>query len=838
MTIMTAEKPRFAIKEPRGLSTRVQWLRDYYFAGVKRKWNAEYTSWTTGTPWDFQYNELSFYIVPETYFYIPTFRSSFKQTAKPVALAPDFWKWSLPERRAWFLKEVMVKYLPKEILPGDLLAGGRFNVMISHCLTEQETKEYDRLVVGKGGAREAMLWFHNHGYGNCGATSGHLVPGYARVVEHGWKAIHADLKKTYETLSDKDKQGKPGAQLRAMITASTLARDLAEEYRKVLRRLASEESDAARKGELMQMAENLARVPWEPARNFWEAVQSLWLTHMLVMADENYPGPGVSFGRADQYLFPLWERSLKEGMDREFGKEILKCFWVHCNTAYDAMIHTGGNQGITAGYGQLITLSGVGASGMDMTNDLTYAMMEVIDEMTPILEPKPNVRLHRGTPEKFLDKVVEMIASSQGAPFLLNFDERSMAGMMLEARKAKMEHLIHAGNVHEYAPVGCLENTMVGNDRSGTVDDNLNLLKAVELTLAGGYDLNPVADALTGKAAPRTLDGVATGDPAAFATWEQFWNAYAAQTRHIIKMSVDLYEKSESVRARFFQTPYLSCLVKGCAESGRDINEGGAELGFVTIEAVTYATTVDSLLAVKYLVYDKKICTMNELVQALRDNWKGHEKLQAIALNKAPKYGRNDEAADALAKQVMELWTNETWNHKTITTGRQFRPGMLSWNYWIAYSDILAASPDGRAKGKFLSNAICPSNGADSKGPTANVNSVGEVLGGKAADGKGDWGEYFNVLPNGASHTITFNPSILRDPEHRDKFKAFLRGYIENGGSALQVNMLNADLLRDAQKHPEDYRHLLVRVTGYNAYFTAIGKELQDEIIARESHQM
>jgi len=838
MTTMTTEKPRFAIKESKNLSTRVQWLRDYYFEGVKRKWNAEYTSWTTGTPWDFQYNELSFYIVPETYFYIPTFRSSFKQIAKPVALDKDFWKWSLPERRAWFLKEVMVKYVPKEILPGDLLAGARFNVMISHCLTEKETKEYDKVVRGKGGAREAMLWFHNHGYGNAGATSGHLVPGYARVIEHGWKGIHADLQKEFNSLSETDKQGKPGGQLRAMITASTLARDLANEYRKLLLELAAAEADPERKRELGQMAENMARVPWEPARTFWEAVQSLWMTHMLVMSDENYPGPGVSFGRVDQFLYPLWESSLKAGMEREFGKEILKCFWVHCNTAYDAMIHTGGNQGITAGYGQLITLSGVGIAGMDTTNDLTYALMEVIDEMTPILEPKPNVRLHRGTPEKFLDKVVEMIASSQGAPFLLNFDERSMAGMMLEARKGHVEHLIHAGNVHEYAPVGCLENTMVGNDRSGTVDDNLNLLKAVELTLTGGYDMNPVKDALTGKETPPTLDGAATGDPTTFDTWEKFWNAYAIQTKHIIKKSVELYEKSESIRARYFQTPYLSCLVRGCAESGKDLNEGGAELGFVTIEAVTYATTVDSLLAVKYLVYDKKVCTMSELVQALRDNWAGHEKLQAIAVNKAPKYGRNDEVADAMAKQVMDLWTNETWNHKTISTNRQFRPGMLSWNYWIAYSDILAASPDGRAKGKFLSNAICPSNGADSNGPTANVNSVGEVLGGKAADGKGDWGEYFNVLPNGASHTITFNPSILRDPEHRGKFKAFLRGYAENGGSALQVNMLNADLLRDAQKHPENYRHLLVRVTGYNAYFTAIGKELQDEIIARESHQM
>ena len=186
----------------------------------------------------------------------------------------------------------------------------------------------------------------------------------------------------------------------------------------------------------------------------------------------------------------------------------------------------------------------------------------------------------------------------------------------------------------------------------------------------------------------------------------------------------------------------------------------------------------------------------------------------------------------------MELWTDETWKYKTRCTARQFRPGMLSWNYWVADSFILPASPDGRPRGKFLSNALCPSNGADINGPTANVNSVGKVLGGKAADGVGDWAGYMNVLPNGGSHTMTFNPSMLRDSEHRTKFKAFLKGYIENGGSALQINLIDADMLRDAQQHPENYRNLLVRVTGYNAYFTTIGRELQNEIIARESHQM
>lgn len=834
----TQTQPQFAIKTPGTLTPRIQWLRDYYFQGVQRAWNNEYTAWTTGTPWDFQYNELSFYIVPETYAFLQTFRSSFQQMARPVALHDDFWKWSLPERRAWFNREVMVHYLPQEVLPGDLIAGGRFNIQTSSCLTEKETKQRDRLVYGPRGARAAMLWFHNHGYGNTGATSGHIVPDYARILNEGWQAVHAGLQAAYDALPRRKQRGAAGGQLRAMMTAATMPRDLAAEYAKECSRLAGEESNPGRKAELKQMAEMLGRVPWEPARNFWEAVQSLWLTHMLVMADENYPGPGDSFGRLDQYLYPFWERSIGEGMPESFGKEVLQCFWIHANTAYDGMIRTGGNQGITAGYGQLFTISGMGAGGKDMSNDLTYVLLEVIDVLSPILEPKPNVRLHRGSPDKLLDRVVEMIAASQGAPFLLNFDERSMAGMILEAKRAGVSHLINEDNVFEYAPVGCLENTMVGNDRSGTVDCNLNLLKAVELALTNGYDLVPFTDGISGKTDKPQRFGVESGDPRTFTTWGQFWDAYAAQTRHIVQRIVATYENSESIRAQFAPTPYLSCMVKGCAEKGLDVTQGGAELSFVTIEAVTYATTVDSLLAVKYLVFDEKVCSMGDLIQALRDNWVGHEVLQARALHKAPKYGRDDDTADAMGRAVMELWTEETWKYRTRSTGRQFRPGMLSWNYWVADSFILPASPDGRPRGKFLSNALCPSNGADTRGPTANVNSVGKVLGGKAANGKGDWDDYLNLLPNGGSHTMTFSPSLLRDPEHCEKFKAFLRGYVDNGGSALQINMVDADMLRDAQAHPENYRHLLVRVTGYNAYFTSIGRELQNEIIAREAHQM
>ena len=832
MARQTAARRPYALKEPGELSPRIRWLREFYFAGVKRPWNNEFTCWTTGAPWDVVYDETSYYIVPETYAFLQAFGSSALQAARPVPLAADFWRMSLPERRAWLIREVMVRHMPKEVLPGDLIAGARFNMLASRCFTKRESKRRLRRVLR---ARAETKRFHDHGYGNCGATPGHLVPDYPRVLSIGWRGVHEELERHFARLSPRHRRGAEGAQLRAMMTAATMARDVAAGYAAACARLARAEPDSERRAELSTMAENLQRVPWEPVTTFWEAVQSLWLTHMLVMSDENYPGPGVSFGRIDQYLYPYWKASIAKGMDRELGKEILSCFWIHANTAYDAMIQMGGNQGITSAFGQLVTLSGMGSGGKDMTNDLTYAMLEVIDELSPILEPKPNIRLHRNSPDELLDVITDMIASSQGSPFLLNFDERSMAGMMREAREAGCEELIHRGNVHEYAPVGCLENTMCGNDRSGTVDVNLNLLKAVELVLGNGEDLVPAVDALSGTAYPVRREGPRTGDPVRFTSWEQFWSAYAVQTRFIIGRSVDLYEQTESIRAEYAPTPYLSCLVRGCAEKALDVTRGGAELSFVTIEAVTFATTVDSLLAIKHIVFDTQKAGMAELIAALRDNWEGHETLQAWAKYRIPKYGCDDSDADAMAARVMELWTSETWKHRTKSTNRQFRPGMLSWNYWVADGHIMAASADGRPRGRFLSNAICPSSGADVLGPTANVNSVGTALGGRAKD-KGDWDDYVNLLPNGASHTMTLNPSLVRDPERREKFKAFLRGYCRNGGTCLQINMVDADMLRDAQQHPENYRNLLVRVTGYNAYFTAIGRELQDELIARLSH--
>ncbi len=823
------------IKQPKNLSKRVKWLRDYYFKGLNREWNNEYLSYTTGTEWDVQYDEIAFYITPEAYAFLQIMKSSHNQNARKVKLGSNFFAMSLPERKAEFLREVMVNYVPHDIVDNDLIAGGRFNVVTSKGWTKKEANARNKRVYGKNGARAMMKWFHNHGYGNSGATSGHIIADYEKILKYGFKEVYNQLADIFANYSEQDKLGKKGDQIKAMMIAAKMPKQLAVKYKEKCIKLAKDEKDESRKNELLLMAKNLDVVPWNGATNFYEAIQSLWMTHMLIMADENYPGPGVSFGRIDQYLLPYYEQSISDGMTKEFMKEILGCFWFHCNTAYDAQIGVGGNQGITAGFGQLFNLSGLGKDNVDMTNDLTYLFLEVIDDMSPILEPKPNVRLHQNSPEKLMDTVVDMILSSQGAPFLLNFDERSMAGMLREAKRANLEKLINLDNVFDYASVGCLENTMVGNDRSGTVDNNLNLLKAVELALNNGKDLLPYTDEMTGKTDKLRQDGPITGTNDDLDTFDKFYQAYVEQTKYIIKKIVELYEVTESLRAEFSPTPYLSLLVNGCADQGLDVTQGGAEISLTTIEGVTYATTVDSLLAIKYLVYDKKECTLEQLVTALKDNWVGHEILQAKAKNRAPKYGRDNDETDEFAKKVMDNWAEETWVHKTKSTNRRFRPGMLSWNYWVGDGYIMAASANGREKGKFLSNAICPSNGTDINGPTSNSNSVGKVLGGKSEE-FGDFGNYVNCLPNGASHTITFSSSLLKNKGHKDKFKAFLYGYTKNGGTALQINLLDVNMLKEAQKHPKDYRHLLVRVTGYNAYFASIGKELQDEIIAREIH--
>ena len=820
--------PKFKVAEPHDLSPRAKWLRDYYFKGNDREWYNEYMPFTTGAPWgDRIWNEGDFYIVPDTYAFIGEntkglFNMSLELMAQKVELPEGFWDLSLPERRMLFFQEVMLNYIPQEIISeNDLIAGGQFNTQLSKCLNEREYKQFEKENLRN---RHAAYKYHRNGFGNVGATGGHLIVDYKTVLTKGFKFIYNKVKETYEKLSKKEKQGAKGQELRAMMISAEIPRKLAQKYLEECQRLLKNKTSESRKKELKQMIENLKIVPWEPAKTFWQAIQSLWLTHMLIIAEESYPGPGTSFGRIDQYLWLFYEKDVikEKTLERDFAKEIFSTFMFHCNTAYDAQIKIG-KQGITSGFGQLITLSGIGSKGEDLTNELTYMILEVFDEWAPILEPKPNVRLHRGTPERLYDVLIDMITRSQGAPFILNFDEKSIAGLILEG--------IPEEDAWDYGCVGCLENTMCGNDRSGTVNCNPNLAKSIELTLWGGKNM-PNFKRPT-KAWKQI--GPKTRAPEKFNSWVEFYNAWKKQMEYVIKYTVEVYNQTELTRAKYMPTPYISILMDDCIEKATDIRVGPPEYGFITIEGVAFATTVDSLLAIKHFVYDNKEYTIEQIKEALQNNFQGKKEYQimkAKLTNKAPKYGNNQDDADQLAKEVMEFWAEETWKYKT-PTGYQFRPGMLSWNYWAGNDAFYTiATPNGREASTFLSNAICPTNGADMNGPTSVANSVGIALGGKV-------GEIFNnCLPNGASHTISFNPSILKDKEHKEKFKAYLKGYVENGGTALQINIIDSEMLKDAQAHPENYSNLLVRVTGYNAYFTAIGKELQDEIIARETHKM
>ncbi|MHA1746196.1 MAG: pyruvate formate lyase family protein [Promethearchaeota archaeon] len=825
-----------SVAKPHNLSKKAKWLRNYYFKGTERKWINEYTSFTTGAPWgDRIWNEGDYHIVPEVYGFIGVkgkglFGLSILQMAQTVELPAGFWDLSLPERRATFFKTVLVDYLPQEIISeNDLLAGGRFNTQLSKCLNEKEYAAFEKENLRN---RTATFHYHQEGFGNAGATGGHLILDFKTVVDKGFSYLYEKAKTTYTNLSDKEKKGSKGKELRAMMISAEVPKELAQKYAEECATLLEVASTAERKEELRTMSENLAQVPWGPATTFWQGLQTVWMAHMLALAEESYPGPGFSFGRIDQYLWPLYKQDVLEDktISRDLAKDIFSSFIFHCNTAYDAQIRIG-NQGITAGFGQLMTLSGMGPNGEDLTNDLTYMILEVFDEWAPILEPKPNVRLHRGSPDKLLDILIEMITHSQGAPFLLNFDERSMAGLMEEGIPAK--------DVWDYGCVGCLENTMCGMDRSGTVNCNPNLAKSIELTLWNGKNQPGFKRIMGDNSFKQYKDkqfGPKSGDPETFQSWEEFFAAWKRQMAYILNYTTKFYDLGEVTRATYLPTPYISLLVDDCIAKGTDIHVGPPKYGFVTIEGVAFATMVDSLLAIKQFVYDEKKYTISQIKDALVHNFEGnkeYEIMQARLINKAAKYGNDESEADEIARVAMEFWAKETYQY-TTSTNYKFRPGMLSWNYWAGEDAAFTpATPNGRKAGTFLSNAICPTNGADVKGPTAVTNSVGNVLGGKSG-----LGDFINVLPNGASHTITFNPSLLQNAEHKDKFRAYLRGYIENGGTALQINILDANMLRDAQHHPENYTNLLVRITGYNAYFNSIGKELQDEIIARESHSM
>jgi pyruvate formate-lyase/glycerol dehydratase family glycyl radical enzyme len=779
------------------LPERVTKLRDEYVNIHEREFHNEIMPFTTGTEWDTMWSPSLWGVVPDLLAFHKAFMESLPLVANRVGLPDDFWKKPQVLRVAIFFREVIAKHLPVQILDGELIVGGQYNVALSRAQNKAEAKAWKKKT--DRWLKEIQV-FDSHGMGNSGATPGHLIPDYPRALRLGLKG----LAEYFGELRDKTTDREHKDFLSALIITCEGAREFAGRYAAEARRLAAECADPARKAELEEIARICDKVPWEPPETFHEALQALWFIHMLVMVQESYPGPGLSPGRIDQYLYPYYKADLEDGrLTREQARELLDCWWVKPNYAYDFLWRVMRIRGVTSGYGQLITIGGHGPDGEDVSNDLTWLILDVIEEMN-LLEPKPNVRLHKNTPDGLMARVAGMIANAQGSPFLLNFDEASEAALRWQG--------LPEDKIWDYAPVGCLENTLQGNDRSGTVDVNVNLAKAVELTLFDGRD-QATGDRL----------GPATGDPRRFKSWDEFRAAFETQLKALLDRFIEFYNFSDSIRANYEPTPYLSALVDGCAESGRDVTNAGPEHNYVTVEGVAFATAADSLMAIKKLVYEDGSVSMDDLVKAIEDNYEGHEKLRQTLVNKAPKYGNDDDYADEVARYLSRFWTEEVVKHET-PNGRKYRGGYLSWNYWIAYAPSTAATPDGRRRGTFLSNGLCPVAGTDRRGPTAVALSVGKLG--------------LETAPNGDSHTISFSPSLLRGEEHVGKLAAYLRGYGEKGGTALQINVIDPETLKLAQENPDEYANLLVRVTGYNAYFVMLGKEIQDEIIARETHEL
>ena len=799
MTIDDNNAPLVRIWSPsETLSKRVQKLREHFYSFNDRDETNEPYAFTTGADWDEVYSVHDWANEPALYPFMASVDQTLKAMSVKIDLPEDYWDHSLALRRTIFFHKVMTKYMPAIILDGELIVGFNFNTALSRSLNKSETKSRNK---------EMNKWFKEaarlnaNGIGTASSVPGHIIPNYAKVMKIGMRGLAEEYKQLLK--DDIPKEHKEF--IESLILSCETARDVGLRYSKKAHELALSEADSVRREELEKIGEILKQVPWEPPTTFWEALQSFWIVHMLVMAAESYPGAGLSHGRWDQYMYPFYKSDLDEGrLTRDEAKELLQCFWIKHNYVYDYQGRLGINQGINSSFGQLITLGGCGANGEDLTNDLTWLALEVIEEMN-LLEPKPNIRLHKNTPQDFLLRVAGMVSRAQGSPFLMNFDEHSIDGLVWQG--------VPRDQAWDYGIVGCLENTMQGNDRSDTVDVNINLAKAVELALNDGKDTSSGIQF-----------GPRTGNPLTFATFEDFMDKVKAQLKALVKLLVDAGNMADTVRAKYQPVPYLSALMDECADNGKDVNEGGTTWNFNTLEGMGIATLADSVAAVKKMVYDEKRISMKDLLAAIETNYEGCEEIRQLLRSKAPKFGNDDEYVDEIARDLSVYWAEEAAKHENPFTGRKYRAGYLSWNYYVPLAPLTGATPDGRRRGEFLSGGVGAVQGMDANGPTASIRSVGKLN--------------LETVPNGASHTITISPSMVRTPENIEKLAAMLRACNEVGGTALQINVIDAETLRDAQRNPDAYSNLMVRVTGYNAFFTQVGRELQEEIITRTEHSL
>jgi len=588
-------------------------------------------------------------------------------------------------------------------------------------------------------------------------------------------------------------------QLRAMAICADAIIRLAERHAELAERLARDETDPARRAELEHIARVSRRVPAHPPRTFHEALQAYWFVHLGVVSELN-TWDSFNPGRLDQHLWPFYQAEMAAGtLTRDAAKELLECFWIKFNNQ-PAPPKVGVTEEQSGTYQDfaLINIGGVGPDGSDASNDLSYLLLEVVEEMQ-LIQPSVCVQVSAKTPDRLVRRAAEVIRTGLGQPSMFNTD-------------VIIQEMLHDGKTLADAraggPSGCVTVSAFGKE-SCTLTGYLNWPKILELALNDGVD-------------PRRgrRVGPATGDPRTFGSFEQLFEAYRRQLKHFVDTKIAGNNRIERLYATAMPAPFMSIVMDDCIEKARDYHDGGARYNPTYIQGVGLGTVTDALAALKHHVYDTGNVSMDDLLDALAANFEGFEDLRLRLANRSPAYGNDDPEADRMARRLFETYY-EVLNGRPNTKGGRYRVNLLPTTVHVYFGEVTGALPNGRKAGLSVSEGISPSQGADTQGPTAVFRSAACID---------------HARTGGTLLNMKFSPQVL-EGEGVDRLADLIRTYFRLGGHHCQFNVVGADTLRAAQADPQAYRNLIVRVAGYSDYFVDVGRALQDEIISRTEQQ-
>mgnify|MGYP000684649509 CR=1 FL=1 len=585
-------------------------------------------------------------------------------------------------------------------------------------------------------------------------------------------------------------------ELRAMDIVCDAMIRYAERYAERLEELAAEEKDPVRKKELEKMAAICRRVPAHAPTTVHEALQHYWFIHLGVVTELN-PWDSFNPGRLDQSLYPLYKKQLEEGtVTQEEVYEMLQSFWVKFNNHPSPP-----KVGVTAEESNtytdfcLINVGGVKEDGSDGVNEMSYILLDVIREMR-LLQPSSMIQVSKKNPDRFIRAAVEIIKTGFGQPSVFNTD--ALVQEMLRAGK-------DVRDARNGGCSGCVETGAFGTE-AYILTGYFNLPKILELTLNDGFDKR------TGKQI-----GLKTGTATDYRTYEELFAAYKAQVQHFMRIKLTGNNIIERIFMKYMPVPFLSVLIEDCIRNGKDYMCGGARYNSSYVQGLGLGSITDMLTALRYHVYDKKTIAMETMEKALANDFKGFEELQYQLVYHTPKYGNDDDYADEQEVQVFDMYYDVLSGHKS-PRGADYRVNMLPTTCHVYFGKVTGATPDGRNAWKVLSEGISPVQGADTNGPTAVIRSAAKID---------------HIKTGGTLLNQKFTPSLLSTEEGCNNLVHLIRAYFRMDGHHIQFNVVDADTLREAQKHPEDYRDLIVRVAGYSDYFNDLGEDLQNEIICR-----